>query len=189
MIGKIKGTLTEIHSTRGLIETVSGVSYVVHLVPSFLDKKDQTIQVYTHLQVKDDDLVLFGFIDYEQYWLFTQLISVDGVGPKLGFTITSYAQNEQILQAVEQSDVAFFQSIPGVGKKTAARLVLDLSGKLAKQVGVEALLPSPDDALAVEALTGLGFAQSDILKHLQKLNKTLSLEEKIRQVIVLITKK
>src|SRR3989338_10917167 len=127
MIGKIKGILTEIHGSRGYIETPSGVSYLLYLVPHFLDNVGKVINVYTHLQIKDDDHVLFGFETYEQFWLFQQFISINGVGPKVGFTVISYADNSQLINAIESSDVLFFESIPGVGKKTAARMVLDLS--------------------------------------------------------------
>lgn len=188
MIGKIKGTLTEIYGNRGYVETPSGVTYLVYCVPSYLDKLHKEVEIYTHLQVKDDDLVLFGFESHSQHRLFQMLIGVDGVGPKLGFTIVSYSVENLIVSAVESADVNFFQSIPGVGKKTAQRVILELSGKLAKQIGVESMISSSDDMTVIEALQSLGFKDNDIRKSLSGVDKNAGLEEKIRQAIQSLSK-
>lgn len=188
MIGKIKGKLTEIYGNRGYIETSSGVTYLVYCVPHYLDKLGADVEMYTHLQIKDDDHVLFGFENYSQYRLFQMLLSVDGVGPKAGFTIVSYAQNEMIVSSVETADVGFFQSIPGIGKKTAQRIILDMSGKISKQIDIESIVSSRDDVTVVEALLSLGFKDMDIRRSLQNVDKTASLEEKIRQAIQLLSK-
>ncbi|OGK16576.1 Holliday junction DNA helicase RuvA [Candidatus Roizmanbacteria bacterium RIFCSPHIGHO2_01_FULL_39_12b] len=189
MIGKIKGILTEVKGNRGYVKTTSGISYLVYLTPYFLDKVGQNIEPYTHFQIKDDDQVLFGFENYGQYSLFQQLISVDGVGPKSAFSMVSYADFSQLMSAIESNDVYFFESIPGVGKKTASRIILDLSGKLAKQVSVDSLITNAEDVTVIEALRSLGFKEGDIKKHLKEVDKTLSLEEKIKQIIMLMTER
>src|SRR3989338_5854408 len=176
MIGKIIGKLTEIHGNSGYITTQSGVVYKLFLVPYFLNKVTEKVEPYTHLQVKDDDLVLFGFETYKQYQLFQMLISVDGVGPKLGFSVISYGSEDDLMNAIDKSDVVYFEGIPGVGRKTAQRIVLDLSDKLSKKLSLDSVVASPDDITVREALQSLGFKYDDIRKSLQTLDKDLSVE-------------
>ena len=190
MIGKIKGILTDIESNKGLIETTGGVSYAIFLTPNLLQIPiGETIEVFTYLQVREDNLTLFGFESKAQYKLFEMLLGVDGVGPKSSFGIIANSQGSQILDAVTSGNVEFFSSIPGVGKKTAQKILLELSHKLSKDFDMSMLATSPDDKLISDALATLGFQKNEIQNILGKLNKEATVEEKIRQGIQLLTKK
>lgn len=190
MIGKIKGVLSEIEGNIGLIETNSGVFYRVYLPTKILQncQKGDKIEVYTYLQVKQDDLVLFGFENKEEFQLFEMLLLVDGVGPKSAFNIICFSPTEKIIQAVKENDFGFFYSIPGIGKKTAQKIILELSSQLKKPFELTAISFTQEDSLVIEALISLGFKRQEAIKVIGKLEKKLTLEERIKQAIKLITK-
>lgn len=184
MIGKIKGILTEINGNVGLIETAGGLSYNVFLTPSLLTHiLHQPLELYTHMQVRDDAHVLFGFRSKTEQKLFKLLISVSGVGPKTAFQIISFANGNELVQAVKDNDVAYFSRVPGLGKKTAMKIILELSEKLDSEFEMKQMVLSEDDKTVIDALVSLGFKSHDAKQLLSKLPKELSLEEKIRQGI------
>jgi Holliday junction DNA helicase RuvA len=190
MIGKIKGILSHVEGNKGLIDTISGVSYEVFLTPQCLTRGvGQEIEVITYLQVREDNLTLFGFEDRVKYRFFTMLLSVDGVGPKSAFTIISHTEPSEMMQAVSQSNVDYFSSVPGVGKKTAQKIVLELSHKIDGEFEFSSLSVSSDDALAFDALTALGFMRKEIQEALSKTDKSLPVEERVKSAIQLLTRK
>lgn len=191
MIGKIKGKLIEVENNQGLIETSGGVFYLVHLTPSIIKNHDvgKNIEVYTYLQVREDALTLYGFENKKKYQLFQMLLGVDGVGPKSGFNIVSFTDSDSIFDAARANNVNFFSSIPGIGKKTAQKILLELSSKIGSEFDISAMTLSADDLTVVDALVSLGFKRSDSHSILSKLDKKLSVEEKIREAIKLMTKK
>lgn len=191
MIGKIKGKLVETDGNIGLIETSGGVIYNVYLTPSILKSYDvgKHIEVYTYLQVREDALTLYGFENKSKFQLFQMLLAVDGVGPKSGFNIVSFTDSESIFDAVHANNVNFFSSIPGVGKKTAQKILLELSSKIGKEFDLSSMNLSVDETTVVDALVSLGFKRSDCHGILSKLDKKLSVENKIMQAMKLMTKK
>lgn len=191
MIGKLKGILTETEKNEGLIETASGVYYKVYLTPELLRHNaiGATVDIYTYLHVKEDALTLYGFEDKEKYTLFTMLLSVDGVGPKLAFAIISYAAADSIIDAVVASDQTFFNSISGVGKKTAQKILLELSGKFNAEYRFERSILTENDHMVVEALKTLGFDTKNIHAVLPELDGATSVETRIAHAIKLMTQR
>lgn len=183
MIGKIKGTLNEIEGNVGLIETTSGVFYEVFLTPRLISEhiKKRDIELYTYLQVKDDDLVLFGFENLGQKGLFRMLIGVSGVGPKTAYGIISFSNEDELYDAVRANDVEFFSKVPGLGKKTAMKILLEVGSKLKSDFQLEKMYMSEDDKTVIDALVSLGFKSHEAKVILSKLPKDMSLEDKIRE--------
>lgn len=191
MIGKLKGILREIEGSTALLETASGVYYQLYLTPELMTATTvgDTAEVYTYLHVKEDALTLFGFENKKKKQLFLMLLSVDGVGPKLAFTIISYASADTIITAVKTSDLQFFNSISGIGKKTAQKILLELSSKFDTDFELEHTVMSADDLTVIDALAALGFDKNLSTKTLEAIDKSLSVENKIREAIREMTKK
>lgn len=188
MIGKIKGTLVEVNENSGLIETPSGVFYEVYLPPSFLGRLlPAPIEVYTYLQVREDAHVLFGFASKSEHTFFKLLIGISGVGPKTAFSIMSFSKTDELIQAVKQNDVAFFTRVPGLGKKTAMKIILELSEKVKSEFKLEQMYFSDEDKTVIDALTSLGFSSQEVKNIMPKLTKDSTLELKIKEGIKILT--
>jgi len=191
MIGKIKGKLIEVDNNIGLIETSSGLSYNVFLTPSLLSTLHlpSPIEVYTYLQVREDALVLFGFESKEQSKLFMLLLTVSGVGPKTAYTVISYSEINALFAAIKENNIDYFTKIPGLGKKTAMKIILELSQKLKQEFSLEKMYLSEDDKLVIDAFISLGFKSNEAKKILQQIPKNLSVEEKIKKGLQLSNNK
>ncbi len=185
MIGKLKGILSEVNQNIGLIETPGGVFYQVHLTSSLISHTPPTssIILYTYLQVRDDALVLFGFQTRAEHDFFLMLLTVPGVGPKTAFGIISQAKIDEIIQATKNNNVDYFTRIPGLGKKTALKIILELSQKLRTEFKFQDTDLSEDDKTVIDALVSLGYKASDAKQKLAKINKNLSIEEKIKTLL------
>jgi Holliday junction DNA helicase RuvA len=183
MIGKIKGTVSEIKGNMGLIETSSGIFFRCYLTPAILSAKTpgEKIEIYTYLQVREDALILFGFEDQSEHDLFTLLLTVSGIGPKTAYSIVSFTKPTLLYEAVRSNQLDYFTKIPGLGKKTAMKIILELSQKLKENFSLDKMYLSEDDKLVVDAFVSLGFKSADAKDLLSKLPKGLKLEEKIRQ--------
>ena len=132
MIAFLKGTLAGKTATTAYIE-VNGVGYAVGMSQASLSKLPEAgapVEVHTFLQVRDDALALYGFLALEEKALFERLIGVGGVGPKVALAALSAFSPAGLVAAVQAQDVAVVQRIPGVGKKTASRIILELKGSL-----------------------------------------------------------
>lgn len=191
MIAYLQGTLTEKSPTRILID-VQGVGYDVWIPVSSYDrlpKVGEAAKVYTHLHVREDAHLLFGFATLEEKELFLLLISVSGIGPKSAIGIISSVQPKEFRQAILAENLAMITSLPGVGKKTAQRLVIELKEKIARQFTAEtvtATTVAPDlSEEAVMALVSLGYGKSMAEKAVARAlrepsERTLSLQEIIK---------
>lgn len=169
MIAFLKGVLANKTTTTAFIE-VSGIGYAVGMSQAGLSKLPDAgaaVEVYTYMQVRDDALALYGFLSLEEKALFEQLIGVGGVGPKVALAALSVFTPRALASAIASQDVAAVQKIPGVGKKTASRIILELKGSLDQ--GIEGLfddapsVAASDTALqgAHEALLSMGFTSSE----------------------------
>lgn len=187
MIGKIKGTLSEVEGNIGLIETPSGLFYKVYLTPLLIKKYqlNDKVEFYTHLQVKDDDLVLFGFSEKKEHALFKMLIGISGVGPKTAFSIISFTRPDELLNAVRENNINYLTRIPHLGKKTAMKIALELSQKLETEFEMKQYYLSENDKTVVDALITLGYKSQDAKNILSKIPKDLSIEEKIKEALKL----
>ncbi|NMH59424.1 Holliday junction branch migration protein RuvA [Alteromonas ponticola] len=145
MIGRIHGTLLEKQPPNVLID-VGGVGYEIQMpMTSFyqLPEVEQPVTVFTHFVVREDAQLLFGFADKVERGLFRELIKANGVGPKLGLAILSGMSASQFLQCVQHGDVSGLTRLPGIGKKTAERLVVELKDRLA-DFGKKQSVAQPD---------------------------------------------
>lgn len=185
MIGKLKGKLVEIEKNIGLVETSSGVFYQVFLPNSLVTPKflGVSVEIYTYLQVRDDALVLFGFETKQQKDFFLLLLTVSGVGPKTAFTIISTLKNEEIVQAVTSNAVDSLTKVPGLGRKTAMKIILELSSKFKTDFDMKNMVLSEDDQTVVSALVSLGYKSHDSKRIISKLPKNLTVEEKIKEAL------
>ena len=152
-------------------------------------KLGSLIEIYTYLQVRDDAHILFGFATKNDYEIFKQLLSVDGVGPKLAFTIISFTNAKDIETAISMADINYFHAIPGIGKKTAQKILLELSGKFDKDFNISKIALSEADTLVIDALISLGFDRRSAHKSLSQIDRNLSVEEKIKTAIKFMTNK
>lgn len=127
MIGFIKGRVDTIGSNYAFVET-QGVGYRIYMNTSDLGRMvlDDKVKVYTYLAVREDALTLYGFLSQEAYGLFTKLITVSGIGPKVAQGILSASKVDDFLLAIKNRDVKFLTKLPGIGKKTAERMLLEL---------------------------------------------------------------
>lgn len=185
MIGKLKGKLVEIDKNIGLIETSGGVFYQVFLPNSLTSSTslDSPIEIYTYLQVRDDALVLFGFGTKQQHDFFLLLLTVSGVGPKTAFTVISALKTEEIVQAVTSNEVDALTKVPGLGRKTAMKIILELSTKFKSGFDMKNMVLSDDDQTVISALVSLGYKSYDAKKIVSKLPKNLTVEEKIKEAL------
>ena len=191
MIAKIKGKLIDIEGNKGFIETASGLTYEVFLVPSIIKDNiiGKTIEVFTQLIVREDSQTLYGFVDKSEINIYKMFISISGIGPKVAFSVISFSSPESLLTAVKNNDVDFFTRIPGLGKKTALKIVIELSGKLESGFSIEKIYMSEDDKLVLDALVSLGFKADEARKIMTNIPKNIPVEEKIKKGLQLGTTK
>ncbi|MBL7859433.1 MAG: Holliday junction branch migration protein RuvA [Cyclobacteriaceae bacterium] len=193
MIAYLKGKLAHKDPTHVIIE-VSGVGYLVHIsLQTFSEIKDQeNILLHTHLQVREDAHILFGFSSSSEKKLFQQLISVNGVGPSTAIVMLSYMNNAELKSAIIQEDVVALQSIKGIGNKTAQRVIIELKDKLKKESWEEGPTVSagPHNTLRREALSALltlGLpkvtAEKSVDAILKKSGNTITLEDLVKQAL------
>jgi holliday junction DNA helicase RuvA len=163
MIAHLRGKLIAKHPNQAIVET-GGVGYDVTIsVPTFseLPAAGQEIALHIHTHVREDAIALFGFLRAEEKQLFEKLISVSGIGPKLAITILSGMVASDMVNAIRGNDVARLTRIPGIGKKTAERMVLELRDKLqtfGAPPPVAAATPAEEDVLS--ALVNLGYQRA-----------------------------
>ena len=190
MIGKIKGVLSSVEGNVGLIETPGGVSYEVYLTPNLLSKKiGSVMDILSSLQVRDDEFFLFCFESVDQHHFFKLLLSVSGVGPKTAFNVVSHTRVNELLQAVKENDVEYFTQVPGLGKKTSMKIILELSQKVKSEFKFNQMNMSDDDKTVIEALVALGYKTQEAKNLFSKLPKDLSIEEKIKHALKLTVQK
>ncbi|MEH7236165.1 Holliday junction branch migration protein RuvA [Bacillus sp. JJ1562] len=182
MIEFIKGTVEYISPEYIVIEN-NGVGYQIYSPNPFVFKRESPETVYTYQHVREDILALYGFKTREERALFLKLLNVTGIGPKGGLAILASGEPQQVIRAIENEDEKFLVKFPGVGKKTARQIILDLKGKLHDLMpSLHPDLFSEDHELeidtsyteldeAVEALKVLGYAEREIKKVLPELRK------------------
>ena len=166
MIAHLRGTLLAKHPNQAIVET-HGVGYDVTIsVPTFseLPASGTEVALYIHTHVREDALSLYGFLRLAEKHLFEKLLTVSGIGPKLAITILSGMPADEMVAAIRGGDVARLTRIPGIGKKTAERMVLELRDKLPAQVGAAevtaAATTTPVEEDVLSALVNLGYQRA-----------------------------
>lgn len=189
MIAYLNGKIFSLSPT-GVILDVQGVGYDVHIsVPTFekLNGKE-TASLFIYTSVKEDSISLYGFSEREEKNIFELLISVNGIGPKSAMTILSGIQPNDLRNAIESADISRLTAMPGVGKKTAERIVLELRGKLTDSV-ISTAGAAPVRGVrseAILALTTLGYNRSiaeKITKEIAEVSPSITIEEMIKQAL------
>ncbi len=181
MIGKLRGTVGEILDKSLIVDTEGGVGYAVRIAePVLLGlERDTPIELYTHMHVREQELSLYGFLTKEELRIFTILIDISSIGPKSAMNILSHATLERLVKAVQTQDVLFFSQIPGVGKKTSQKILLELSSKFGAEFSMDAVQITPADQMLVQALMSLGFQKKEAIDAIDTAKPTGTLEEKI----------
>ena len=183
MIARLRGRAVA-RTVEGLVLDVGGVGYLLAATPTALRQadRDDEIVVETYLHVREDALQLYGFADAAERELFVQLLSVNGVGPKVALAIVSGSPAAELRRAIVREDAARFQAIPGIGKKTAERIVLELKEKAAAAEAPTVAEAPRDDAhvVAREALVELGYSVLDAEQALAAVDPELPPEERVR---------
>ena len=196
MIARLRGKPIALRP-EGLVLDVGGVGYLVAATPRATRNWDvaDEISVETYLHVREDALQLFGFADVEERELFELLMTVQGIGPKVALAIVSGSTPAELRRAVTLEDFARFMAIPGIGKKTAQRVVLELKDKLgdiglsgdgggggggAVSVATRTGAEVPSHLVAREALIGLGFSLAEAEERLASVDPDLPPEERLK---------
>jgi holliday junction DNA helicase RuvA len=179
MIARLRGTLVA-RTAEGLVLDVNGVGYLVQATPSAAGQGGDELTVETYLHVREDAMQLYGFADAAERELFVQLLGVNGVGPKVALAIVSGSRPAELRRAIVREDLARFQAIPGIGKKTAERIVLELKEKIVVD-GTDALAAT--DLTARDALVELGYNVVDAERALAEVDQDLPIEEQVRAAL------
>ena len=197
MIAFIEGTIVKKTINTVMIATASGLGYEIFVPMIDLQKlpfNGNKVLLYTHLQVKEDAIALFGFLSEEKLQVFKLLITVSGIGPKGALSILSGISLDDLRFAVLSEDTKTISKIPGIGAKTAGKLILELKDKFKLQDTIETKL-SQGEAMqvgtkasnmreeAVEALATLGYSATEAMKMLRKveITETTTVEDLIKQ--------
>jgi Holliday junction DNA helicase RuvA len=183
VISRIRGTPVG-RTPDGLVVDVGGVGYLVSATPSVMRRADgaSEVTVETYLHVREDALQLYGFADAAERSLFVQLLGVSGIGPKVALAVVSSASAEELQRAIALNDSARFQAIPGIGKKTAERIVLELEGSIAEAVPTRAA-GAPRELVARDALVELGYSLVEAEQALADVDPGLPAEERVREAL------
>ena len=185
MIARLRGRPVA-NTPDGLVLDVGGVGYLVAATPSAVRKADGAAEValQTYLHVREDALQLYGFAEVAERELFVQLLSVNGIGPKVALAIVSGSPAADLRRAIVLEDTARFQAIPGIGKKTAERIVLELKEKLGDApVPISSAGGTQPHLVARDALVELGWSLTEAEEALAATDPDLPPEERVRQAL------
>jgi Holliday junction DNA helicase RuvA len=177
MIAHLRGSLLAKHPNQAIVEA-AGVGYDVTIsVPTFSDlpATGADVALYIHTHVREDQIALYGFLRPSEKLLFEKLITVSGIGPKLAITILSGMAADEMVGAIRGNDIARLTRIPGIGKKTAERMVLELRDKLPEPGPSSAPTVPPMNAMeedVLSALVNLGYQRAAAEKALALITKT-----------------
>jgi len=193
MIGRIQGTLISVHPPRLLVDC-QGIGYEVDVPMSTLyqlPQAGQKITLLTHFQVREDAQQLFGFATETEREAFRQLIKISGVGSRTALAVLSGMSVNELAQAIALQEAGRLTQVPGIGKKTAERLCLELKGKLAPDLGIapggkpEAIEASSE---VLQALLALGYSEKEALLALKQIPPDTSVSDGIRMVLKYLSK-
>lgn len=194
MIAFLKGRLVHLDPTHAIID-VNGTGYQVNISLQTYSavKGTEAVQLFTHLSIREDAHVLFGFAKEGEKRLFQQLISVSGVGPSTAIVMLSYMDDQELKAAIIREDATALQGIKGIGGKTAQRVIIELRDKLKKESWEDSqpvISPGPHNTVKKEALSALltlglprAAAEKSIDAVLKKSGNTITLEDLVKQAL------
>jgi len=191
MYAYIKGSL-EVKTKGYVVIDVSGIGYKIFMSETAIEKLGeigQIVKIHTYLRVREDDMSLYGFNTNEELRMFELLLSVSGIGAKSAISILSNITPSSFALAVITNDVAKIKALPGIGPKSAQRIILELKDKIKTEEAItdvetvdtkETIIDNEKLSEAISALQVLGYSKKEIEKALQKIDNTLSVEEMIK---------
>lgn len=187
MIAKLKGIITDFLPSAVIIEA-AGVGYRVEISGSGLNKGEE-LEVYIYTYVRENEIRLLGFRELKELVLFEKLLLVSGVGPRLAQSLIGYLGYNEIIIAITQDEPARLK-VPGIGSKTAQRIILELKSKLDINMVEHSATKQPRIARSeiIQALSGLGYKQAEIEIILPRLDGKLNIDEQIKQALKLLKK-
>ena len=196
MFAYIKGNLVEKTNTYVVVET-AGIGYKIFMSQTAINSLQnlgEEVKIYTHYYVREDNISLYGFLSNEELKMFELLLQVSGIGAKSAIAMLSQITPSSFALAVISNDVSKLVKIPGIGKKSAERIILELKDKLkneqaiAKTEEVKAVInKTEEDDEVIEALQVLGYNKKEIVKALEGLDRAnLGIEDTIKQVLKLL---
>lgn len=192
MIGRIQGTLVSVHPPRLLVDC-QGIGYEVDVPMSTLyqlPQAGQKITLLTHFQVREDAQQLFGFATETEREAFRQLIKISGVGSRTALAVLSGMSVNELAQAIALQEAGRLIQVPGIGKKTAERLCLELKGKLAPDLGITGGKPQAIEASSevLQALLALGYSEKEALLALKQIPPETNVSDGIRMGLKYLSK-
>ncbi len=202
MIAYLEGYILRTEVNLIVLKTSANVGYEVHvpLQVSENSSPEEFLSLHIHSNYREDDISLYGFQDLEEKKLFEMLIKTSGIGPKLGLAILSAISKSQLVEAVKLDNTEVFSQVPGIGKKTAAKLCLDMNDKLKKhsfsglgsdiEYRENRAITSGDKGMegVFSALKNLGYSEKEIISVLKESeNSGLNFEERLKKALSLLT--
>ncbi len=196
MIAYIKGILKQADADSVIVET-GGLGYQIHVPVTCLNqcRLGTTIELYTHFVLKEDGAQLFGFLNSEELKLFKLILGVSGIGPKGAMAVLSALGAERFTHAVVAEDITTITKVPGIGKKTAQRLVIELKDKLARDSRMAAFISQGNSGLetgltgeVMAAMEALGYSSTEIVPVLNKISKNIERNTPVEHVVKLVLK-
>ena len=203
MIGWLQGQVVEKQQPGKIILNVNGVGYDVETsLQSFfqLENLSDIISLHIHTVVREDALLLYGFLDIKERSLFRELIKVNGIGPKAAINILSSVSPQEFIQAIEQQNAILLTKLPGIGKKTAERLVIEMKDRISNlftdiplaatdsNTATKPLANDQDEAIS--ALLALGYKAQEASRAVKQVNDgSLNCEQMIRQALSLLARR
>jgi len=203
MISFVSGSVDRVDKNFVIINN-NGIGYEIKISERTCDQIEELlnsqreIKLYTHMSVKDDGMFLYGFVSFEELGMFKKLISVSGVGPKAAMSVISHMSSAEFYFAVLNEDFDILSKAPGIGRKTAQRIVLELKDKIKKlnpnvfsDKNLECDSKNNEARLdALEALCSLGYTRSNVIKTIAQIQeKNISTQDIIKQALSLISKR
>jgi Holliday junction DNA helicase RuvA len=185
MIGKLTGTLSDKNPPQVLVDC-GGVGYEVHVPMSTfynLPATGEKVSLLTHFVVREDAQILYGFASTTERAAFRELIKISGVGPRTALSVLSGMSVDELSQAVTLQEAGRLIKVPGIGKKTAERLLLELKGKLGPDIGVPASVANDAQADILQALLALGYSDKEAAVSLKALPKDVGVSDGIKMAL------
>ncbi len=193
MIGYLTGKIISLKPTKLLLD-VNGVGYVINISITTFESiaEKESVSLFIHTSVREDAITLYGFSHESEKEMFELLLSVNGIGPKSAQTILSGIQVNELKAALLKGDVSRIQAIPGIGKKTAERMLVELKGKVESlQVEGGTGIDISNRSEAISALTTLGYNQKiaeKIVREILSASSSITLEELIKEALGRLTR-
>ena len=189
MIAFVNGIVKIIRNDRVVLD-VHGVGYEVYLANALSQKMNEELFLYTYQHVREDAILLFGFIKEEDYEVFMRLINVKGIGPKTAQTMLSVCSGKEMIEAIEKDDIKRLKSLTGIGAKTASQIVQNLKDKFVSLESSDSPVSNPVWTQVQDALLSLGYKTNQLTKIKKEFENTeLGEDEMLRQALILLAKR